>query len=179
MAQRKLVADNANLVNWYIYQKTRRDTRSAHLSEDLEQEGYLGLMQAATLFDESRGVKFSTYAVFFIRAYVNRAAFYESRASSRRNSLSFESATRALGHHDEDATIARLELESRLNTALARLESRGSSMQVVMNAEKILTLMCSGFAVADIARCMRLSRERIRQMLVVMGVNTDVTHYQQ
>lgn len=39
---------------------------------DLVQEGNLGLMQAVQRFDPLRGVKFSYYAVFWIRAYILR-----------------------------------------------------------------------------------------------------------
>lgn len=35
--------------------------------EDLEAEGYLGLLEAAVRFDPGRGVKFSTYAAWWVR----------------------------------------------------------------------------------------------------------------
>lgn len=55
----------------------KRLRSAAHLrpsAEDLTQEGFLGLMVAAKKFDPSRGVKFSTYAQFWIYSYVRLGA---------------------------------------------------------------------------------------------------------
>jgi RNA polymerase sigma factor (sigma-70 family) len=41
---------------------------------DLFQEGCLGLLQAVQRFDHDRGVRFATYALFWIRAYVGAAS---------------------------------------------------------------------------------------------------------
>lgn len=41
--------------------------------EDLEAEGYLGLLEAALRFDPDRGVKFSTYAAWWVRKRVQHS----------------------------------------------------------------------------------------------------------
>lgn len=51
-----------------------REARRSRLSEsDLFQEGCLGLIQAVMRFDHHRGCRFATYALVWIRAYVQAA----------------------------------------------------------------------------------------------------------
>ena len=47
--------------------------------EDLLQEGYQGLIKAAERFDPSRGFKFGTYAMWWIRQYMRRATQEQTR----------------------------------------------------------------------------------------------------
>ena len=65
-AARKLVEANLRLVVKIAY-----EYRRAHRNLlDLVQEGNIGLMQAVSKFDPYRGVKLSSYAAFWIRAYM-------------------------------------------------------------------------------------------------------------
>jgi RNA polymerase sigma factor (sigma-70 family) len=49
-------------------------------AEDLLQEGFLGLMQAAIRFDPDREIRFSTYARWWVRAQLSRAMDHGGRA---------------------------------------------------------------------------------------------------
>ena len=51
----------------------RRFTGSGEPLEDLAQEGFIGLITAADLYDASKGVKFSTYATHFIIGQIKHA----------------------------------------------------------------------------------------------------------
>jgi RNA polymerase nonessential primary-like sigma factor len=70
LARNRLVQQNLRLV----YREVFRYRGSWVDLADLVQEGCLGLLQAAERFDPERGVRFSTYAVPWIRQAVDRAA---------------------------------------------------------------------------------------------------------
>jgi len=74
-AARKLVTANLRLVVKIAY-----DYRQAHKNLlDLIQEGNIGLMQAVKKYDPYRGVKLSSYAAWWIRAYMLRFILNNSR----------------------------------------------------------------------------------------------------
>lgn len=74
-----LVEENLQLVKFVINRKHQdivRRVKYLNLYEDFYQEGCIGLYQAAKKFDESKGFKFSTYAVqqidFSLRKFEQR-----------------------------------------------------------------------------------------------------------
>src|SRR5437868_11223057 len=74
-ARRKLIESNLRLV----IAIARRYTTTGVPLVDLIQEGNLGLMRAAEKFDYRRGCHFGTYATWWIRQAVSRAAGDQSR----------------------------------------------------------------------------------------------------
>src|SRR5450755_2070538 len=64
----RLVTANLRLVVKLAYQYRR----AAFNLLDLIQEGNIGLMQAVKKFDPQRGIKLSSYAAWWIRAYILR-----------------------------------------------------------------------------------------------------------
>ena len=77
-AQRLLVVHNLRLVLAVSRKFAGRGVRL----DDLIQEGNIGLLKAVEHFDPKRGTRFSTYAVWWIRAYVQRHA-REARGTVR------------------------------------------------------------------------------------------------
>jgi RNA polymerase sigma-32 factor len=65
-AAEKLIVSNARLVVKIAMEYRRAWTNLL----DLVQEGNVGLVQAARRYDPYRGVKFSSYAAYWIRAYI-------------------------------------------------------------------------------------------------------------
>src|SRR5579859_3601622 len=74
-ARTKLVRANVRLVVWMAKKQMNRGLPLL----DLVQEGNVGLMRAADKFDHRRGVRFNTYATWWIRQAINRALSNHSR----------------------------------------------------------------------------------------------------
>lgn len=69
MAQEELVKNNLPLV----YSIASEHKYKVVEKSDLVQEGNIGLIKAAEKFDVEKGVKFSTYATYWIRKYIRKA----------------------------------------------------------------------------------------------------------
>ena len=74
-ARDRMVMSNMRLVVWVAKKYQNRGLELA----DLVQEGTLGLMRACSKFDPSRGFKFATYAIWWIRQSITRAIADQSR----------------------------------------------------------------------------------------------------
>ena len=75
-ARNKLIEANLRLVV-----KIARESFSGDISlQDLIQEGNIGLIHAAEKYDHHKHVKFSTYAVWWIRMAISRYLSYKRRA---------------------------------------------------------------------------------------------------
>lgn len=73
-AKQLLVSANMGLVHTVVkkhYYDVRK--RSGVTYEELVQEGSLGLLRAAELFDSSRGIRFSTYATIWIKGHLSNS----------------------------------------------------------------------------------------------------------
>jgi RNA polymerase primary sigma factor len=110
-AKQKLVRHNLSSVVGVA----RMQRRGAVRLEDLIQEGNLGLMRAVEKFDPREGVRFSTYAVWWIRAFVGR---YLKQA---RSTVRPQSGTVAQPDLSLDSAIA----EEGDTTHLDRIEDDG------------------------------------------------------
>ena len=82
LARERIVASNVRLVGSAIYALKRScgGRLDKGISEsDLLQEGCISLLRAAERFDVSLGLRFSTYATFWIKAAIKRALQEQAR----------------------------------------------------------------------------------------------------
>jgi RNA polymerase primary sigma factor len=78
-AKQLLVSANVGLVHAVVKkQASKAKQRSGLGYEELVQEGSLGLLRAAELFDSSRGLRFSTYATIWIKGALSNSHVMET-----------------------------------------------------------------------------------------------------
>ena len=91
--------------------------------EDLINEGNLGLMHAAEKFNPSTGNKFITYAVWWIRAYIQKAIRETSTGikfpshkfdEMKKSKWKLASLDKAVGNDEEKATLADFIVDERI-----------------------------------------------------------------
>lgn len=70
-AKHQLVTANIGLVHAVVNQQRSFFSKTGVTHEEMVQEGSLGLLRAAELFDPSRGLRFSTYAVVWIKGVLS------------------------------------------------------------------------------------------------------------
>ncbi|MCX5747817.1 MAG: RNA polymerase factor sigma-32 [Proteobacteria bacterium] len=137
-AARKMIEANLRLVVKIAY-----EYRRAHKNLlDLVQEGNIGLIQAVGKFDPYRGVKLSSYAAFWIRAYIlkfilnnwrlvkigttqaQRKLFFNLRKEREKlEQLGFEPTTALLAEKLDVAEKEVIEMERRLAAPEASLDA--------------------------------------------------------
>mmetsp|Transcript_20527 Transcript_20527/g.56669 ORF Transcript_20527/g.56669 Transcript_20527/m.56669 type:complete len:579 (-) Transcript_20527:88-1824(-) len=78
-AKNKLVTSNLRMVQSVVNTYIRNGLSSQYNAGDMMQEGILALIRAAEKFEPDRGWKFSTYAMYWVRASVKRNQVYQSR----------------------------------------------------------------------------------------------------
>ncbi len=121
----------------------------AHLgvpTEDLEQEGMIGLLEAADRFEDDKGAKFSTYATYWIKKKMLAAIDKEKKSSLDSIKLTEESVETKEG---ELITSQYLKLPQNMPDLERKI--------LRMLFEEQLTLK-------EIAQELKISRERVRQL---------------
>jgi RNA polymerase nonessential primary-like sigma factor len=78
-AKNKLVTSNLRMVQSVVNTYIRNGLSGRYNAGDMMQEGIIALIRAAEKFEPDRGWKFSTYAMYWVRASVKRSQIYQSR----------------------------------------------------------------------------------------------------
>jgi RNA polymerase sigma-32 factor len=183
--EQRLVEANLRLVAKIAYELDR--TRGRQL-EDLVQEGCLGLIEAVRRFDSAKGTRFSTYAGFWIRAFImrhimdnvrvvravrtraDRVAFFRGEIGS--SELSFDAAIRPDGlplceilaepGPSAEEVVEAAELAHRVKTELSALEGQMHEREATILKERLLA--AKPRRLCDLGRELSISGERVRQI---------------
>lgn len=147
-AQNRLIESNLRLV----ISIARRYVRPGLPLEDLVQEGAIGLVKAIRNFDTERGLRFSTYAVHWIRQSVGRAADAQTNMirlpnhaidSLRKIERTRNEMRAALGKEPTDEEIAaHLEMPVSKVTKLSRYAKANYSLEFKTREDQGATLGC-------------------------------------
>ncbi|MDR0905732.1 MAG: sigma-70 family RNA polymerase sigma factor [Oscillospiraceae bacterium] len=112
-------------------------------AEDLIQEGMLGLLSAIRGFDETRGVKFETFAEICVRRRIISAVRASASRHNERNDVLLDESPGAYLRDPEELVIARervRELTDSINDSLSKYEST------------VLGLYLDGFTYGEMAK---------------------------
>lgn len=78
-AKNKLITTNLRMVQGVVNIYIRNGLGTEYNAGDMMQEGIMALIRAAEKFDPTRGFRFSTYAMYWIRSAVKKSQIYQSR----------------------------------------------------------------------------------------------------
>lgn len=183
--ERKLVEANLRLVVKIACDSDRRRRRQL---EDLVQEGCLGLIEAVRRFDPGKGGQFSTYAGFWIRAFVmrylmdnvrvvravrtraDRAAFFKGVVGGGETSFDVAadpdgrplSEMLAESASSAEELLAAAELKHKVGREIAELQAQLSGREAIVLEERLLA--SEPKTQREVGRQLSLSGERVRQI---------------
>ncbi len=180
-AQKKLVEHNLRFVV-----KIANQYQGFMDVEDLINEGNMGLMHAAEKFDPSTGNRFSTYAVFWIKAYIQKAIRETSKgikfpanqfSEMKKSKWNIVSLDKSVGNDGEEETtlvsfiqderVKEVENEFLEEEVTSRLRE---SIKTLNQKEQTVIIKRYGLdgkepmSLSEVGTLMGYSKERIRQL---------------
>jgi RNA polymerase sigma factor (sigma-70 family) len=137
--RQQMIADNTGLVAFIAY---KHKTTSLSF-DDLMQEGIVGLIRAVDRFDPNRGIRFSTYAVFWIKQAISRLIVKQEKvvrlpvALAEKASVVFEAMRNCYLEHNRWPTLA--ELQDRCELSLDEIKTISSYYQATHSLDASLS----------------------------------------
>jgi len=162
----------------FVVAIARRQRLGAVRLDDVIQEGNVGLMRAIEKFDPHAGTRFSTYAIWWIRAFVGRHLRADRSAVRPRSgtvaqadlSLDLPSGDDGTTHlellvdagESAEARFFAAERDSGVRLALPRLRKRLGELGWSILHERLL--QDAPRTLAEVGASRGVSRERVRQV---------------
>ena len=164
----------------FVVKIAKRYKSSGVPLHDLISEGNIGLIRAAKKFDETKGVKFISYAVFWVKSAIRECVDEHNRNSQYQGDEYMEKMTRDTEtEYTANATNETFELD--LVNNLSRRAAIDELMDNLNERERKILLMYFGIdrksecTLEEIGEEMEITRERVRQIrdkaLTKMKVN--------
>jgi len=183
--ERQLIEGNMRLVLKLARDHYREGGASL---EDLVQEGMLGLIQAIRRYDASKGASLSTYATYWVRAFISkfkmdnarivravrtraqRAAFYRGEVALSDVSLDAPPASTTRSLHEQmadpslgvDELLSNAELARLAQAAVVRLRRGLPAREAIVLDERLLAERPRPYR--EVGARLSLSGERVRQI---------------
>lgn len=142
-ANTRMVLANVRLAAWWASKRVLAGGNGSMSLEDLTAEGALGVVHAVEMFDFTLGFKFSTYASYWVRQRLQRAAARSTAAVVPHATLALlaqmgaarEDLLEDLGRQPSDAELAeRMELTVRAVRDLQRVQRTAMSLDADLGA---------------------------------------------
>ena len=165
-AMEKLVKSNLKFVTNYAKQYRN----SGVPFSDLISEGNIGLMKAAQKFDETKGVKFISYAVWWVRNSIQECIDTYNGNISEIETIDYNLDSCQEMEYEEGSAIINDEFESKLIDAQSSKVGIDELMKTLKERErKILSLYFGlddgkGKTLEEIGEKYHMTSERVRQI---------------
>lgn len=188
--QRQLVTDNENLVYSIVNKIIHRVHKPNVSRNDMIQEGFVGLCQAAMRYDETRGNKFSTYACAYIMGKIQTLMAHSGVIAPLRIgtknvdvptvSLNYLTVSPVNNHgnkklsyeeriSDEDSSMSIEQVECAIT--LQQMLSQLNDVQ-----KSIVQYLYVGYKQSEIAQMLNMTRSQVNKQIRAIGcqLNKDI-----
>lgn len=140
-AKQLLVSANIGLVYAVVKSQYKKMKKSGLSFEELVQEGSLGLLRAAELFDPNRGLRFSTYATIWIKGQLSNSHVVEPVKLPQREKVKWAKINKAHSELiEQNGGVAEPTMEELANHVGMSVSDVIATKRKMMQVSQVLSL---------------------------------------